>query len=264
MKALSCIFLWSLILATTVSGQTNSDQFKEPWKDRTKAIVLDPYCENSIDWTTLATESRVGGIIHKASEGLRADPEYIKRKAEGVRRGYKWGSYHLGRSGNPIIQADFYLKTALPTEDEVMALDLEDTTPRSMSLANAERFINRIKAKTGRYPLLYVTGDVREAILRNYGPNSAFAKTPLWYARYLRDTSQYFPSKLWSSYTLWQFASEINCPSRKKRICPLQAPVPGTEYSMDINVYYGTVEELRSKWPFTFRDQMQTARNGSN
>ena len=229
------------------------DEFRAPWKDNTKAIVIDAYYQNDIDWTALATEPRVAGIIHKASEGLGADSEYAKRKRAAKKGGYLWGSYHLGRPGNPVDQADFYLQMAQPADDEVMALDLEDTTPASMSIINARRFIKRIREKMGRYPMIYVTGKVRDAILRTSGSKSVFTKTPLWYARYRADfdISKFFPTSLWSTYTLWQFASEINCPSKPKLPCPLNRPIPGTDYRMDVNIYYGTVKELKSKWPFT-------------
>jgi GH25 family lysozyme M1 (1,4-beta-N-acetylmuramidase) len=229
--------------------------------------VLDVYGPNRFDCAVLAREPRVAGIIHKATEGFKADTEgntiYAARKAQCKRLGYKWGSYHLGRPGDPVKQADFYLATAQPTEDEVIALDLENVRDsRFMDLSNAEGFIKRIKEKTGRYPLLYITGSSRDALLREYGTESEFANAPLWYVRIRRDISNLFPAKpLWNSYTLWQFASELNCCHErgKKRICtsqppascPFRSPIPGTNFDMDVNIYYGTAEELRSKWPFT-------------
>lgn len=241
----------------SVDDQTGWSEFKEPWKDSTTALVIDPYHENGLNFDQLATEPRVAGIIHKASEGLQTDGElYGTRRDEARRRGYKWGSYHLGRPHHPIRQADFYLATAQPTDDDLMALDLEDVTSSDMSLADAESFVSHIKQQTGRYPLVYVTGKVRDAITENYGSESVFAQAPLWYARYLRgnDITRFFPSRLWSTYTLWQFASEINCPSKDGLTCPFSVPIPGTGYDMDVNVFYGTVAELRSKWPFTFRE----------
>lgn len=251
MKIFCCIIL----MVCTLINATGQTEFKEPWKDEAKAIVLDPFYRNRIDWAALSTESRVAGIIHKASEGLRSDSEYTERKREAKKRGYLWGSYHLGRPGNPIQQADFYLEKAQPSEDEVMALDLEDIGPAFMSIDNARRFIIRIKEKAGRYPMIYVTGKIRDAILRNYGSKSVFAKTPLWYARYRAnfDITRYFPTKLWSTYTLWQFASEINCPSKRKLPCALTKPIPGTDYNMDVNIFYGSVDELKKKWPFTVK-----------
>jgi len=66
------------------------------------------------------------------------------------REGIQVGSYHLGKPGDPIVQADFYLATVGNTPDEVLALDVESLNSNTdMSLANARKFINRIREKTG-------------------------------------------------------------------------------------------------------------------
>lgn len=265
MKLSYGVLITCIILVPTALGQTRTGEFNRPWEDRTRALVLDPYEENDLDCAILAQEPRVAGIIHRASIGLRADTQYAVRKAKCKRLGYKWGSYHVGMPGDPIQQADFYLTTVKPTDDEVIALDLEDVRdPTRMDLVNARRFIKRIKEKTGRYPLLYITGNSRDELLKEYGAESEFANTPLWYVRMKTDISDLFPAKpLWNSYTLWQFASELNCCHKrgKRRVCtaqpppscPFRKPIPSTRFDMDVNVYYGTLEELRSKWPFTAR-----------
>src|SRR6266545_412331 len=114
----------ALLATETVAGE-----FAEPWKDRSRALVIDAFAGNPIDWEKLATEPRVVGIIHKATTGTRKlDPKYEERRAEARRRGYLWGSYHWGTAGDGASQADFYLDTAKPVDDEVIALDLEDVS----------------------------------------------------------------------------------------------------------------------------------------
>ena len=274
MRLLSHFLIASLACSSwiTVVGQSKtSNEFYRPWKDSTKVLILDPYGPNKLRFDDLAREPRVAGVIHQASacfirNGKRVlgkDTEYTNRRNEAKRRGYLWGSYHLGGPGNPREQADLYLSYANPADDEVIALDLEDTTPKYMSLPEAEVFINRIKERTGRYPLLYITHKVRTAIEQRYGTNSIFAKTPLWYARYKTNIKEYFPAHLWTTYLLWQFQSEINCCTTKPRRCPknpslksctMSSPVPGTQFDMDVNVFYGTANDLKSRWPFTFRE----------
>jgi GH25 family lysozyme M1 (1,4-beta-N-acetylmuramidase) len=73
----------------------------------------------------LATDKRVVAIIHRATIGDRVDRKYAERRDEAKKRGYKWGAYHLVKSGDPIEQADFFLDTAKPAADELIALDLE-------------------------------------------------------------------------------------------------------------------------------------------
>ena len=117
-------------------------EFDSPWTDSTSALVIDPYWMNSIDWDRMATDPRVAGVIHKATQGKVVDKLYAARRMEARRRGYLWGSYHLATPGDPVGQADFYLETVKPGEGEVIALDLEGLDPcRFMSIGDARRFI---------------------------------------------------------------------------------------------------------------------------
>lgn len=246
MKRLLCLFLTLLLFGAFLVCFAEADKFQEPWKDDRTAIVLDPFEGNSIDWEQLSTDQRVVGMIHRATIGYRVDKEYFNRKYEAKNRGYKWGSYHVGRPGDPIKQADFYLKTIKVPEDEILALDLESLdSSKSMSLEDACLFIKHIKEKTGRYPLVYGNRLVINAITELYGNDEIFSKTPLWYARFKRTISD-FPLGTWDSYTFWQFSSEINCKPTETGSCLYL--VPGTQTDMDINVYNGSVDDLRKNW----------------
>lgn len=212
--------------------------FHAPWRHPERPLVIDAYWDNPIEWGKLAAEGRVAGMIHKASEGFRADLKYGERKAEALRRGYLWGSYHLGVRGEPEKQADFYLRAARPGPNEVIALDLEDVEA-AMTIAEAVRFIHRIHDRTGRYPLVYGNHSTIERISAE-ASESVFEQTPLWYARF-RENIPDFPRGVWSQYTLWQFSSEYK----------VQVRIAGTRKDIDVNVYPGTHEELRRAWPFS-------------
>src|SRR5215475_8636303 len=109
----------------------HTSEFQRPWDDPNIALVIDPYYANSIDWDKLQTEPRVVAVIHKATMGVSdIDPAYLARKEEARKRGYLWGSYHWGVSGNPEKQADYYLDAVKPENDELIALDLEDVTSK--------------------------------------------------------------------------------------------------------------------------------------
>lgn len=225
-----------------------SGEFESPWMDPSVALVIDPYWMNTIDWEQLATDRRVAGIIHKATQGTAVDRLYSARRAEARQRGYLWGSYHLATPGDPVGQADFYLDTVKPDETEVIALDLEGLDPcRFMSIGDARRFIERIVERTGRYPLLYANTAVVSEIVRTYGPDSVFARCPLWFARPGTALTG-FPKGFWKTYTLWQFSSEQNCRPSGKGPCLYR--VPGTRSDMDVNAFFGTVDDLRARWPF--------------
>src|SRR6267154_5449129 len=222
-------------------------EFTEPWKKPNIALAIDPYERNEIDWEKLATDKRVVAIIHRATIGDRANRKYAERRDEAKKRGYKWGAYHFGRPGDPIKQADFFLNTAKPAADELIALDLESVdATKHMTFEEAQVFIKRIKEKTGRYPLIYANNEVTKAISDQYGADEVFAKTHLWYARFKKNVKD-FPVGTWKTYTVWQFSSEQNCSPGNRSACLYT--VPGTEYDMDVDVYNGTIEELRDRWP---------------
>jgi GH25 family lysozyme M1 (1,4-beta-N-acetylmuramidase) len=242
-----CFVLFLVLLAGTFTFAQTGD-FNHPWTDPTTAIVLDPYEGNSINWNQVATDARVIAIIHRGTIGLRKDTLYKARRDEAKSRGYKWGSYHLGKPGNPIAQADFYLATVAPTDDEVMALDIESLDAnRDMTLINARRFIQYIREKTGRYPMLYANQAVVKEISLRFPHDEVFSRTPLWYARFKAQVTD-FPTATWDMYTLWQFSSEINCTTAHPERCLYR--VPGTKTDMDVNVYRGSVADLKAKWPF--------------
>jgi lysozyme len=237
-----------LLVVTAAICCVQAGEFKEPWNSDKAAIVLDPFQGNTIDWDKLATDARVVGIIHRATIGYRKDIRYLERKAEAHRRSYLWGSYHLGKPGDPIKQADFYLDTVKAATDEVLALDIESLdTSTDISLDDARLFIQHVKDKTGRYPLVYGNDAVIRAITSRFGKDEVFSKTPLWYARF-REEIPDFPTGTWNSYTLWQFSSEINCSPQQSSPCLIR--VPGTQRDMDINVYNGSIDVITEAWPF--------------
>jgi hypothetical protein len=243
-------------LASAPSTSSNSvmtnhaavGEFETPWADEQTAIVIDPFQGNTINFDKMAEDQRVAGIIHRATIGDRKDTKYAERKAKAIARGYKWGSYHLGKPGDPIVQADFYLATVGNTPDEVLALDIESLNAATdMTLANARRFITRIREKTGRFPMLYANQAVVKEISSQFGRDDVFSKTPLWYARFKSSVTD-FPRDTWDTYTLWQFSSELNCKPAHPEQCLYR--VPGTLTDMDVNVFNGSVEALRQAWPF--------------
>src|SRR5713226_7319893 len=99
----------SLLTLSALAAFAQSPEFSEPWKNPKVAIAIDPFEKNEIDWDALATDGRVVAIIHRATIGDRADLKYAERRDEAKKRGYKWGAYHLGKPGDPIKQADFFL-----------------------------------------------------------------------------------------------------------------------------------------------------------
>lgn len=232
----------AIFVSTESVAQPSHD---EPWKQGAALLVIDPYELNAIDWRSVSSDKKVKAVIHRASIGARTDKAFVRRAAEAKRNGLLWGGYHLGLSGDPIAQADLLLSLAEQTQTTFLALDIEALGGNNMSLADAERFISKIHAETGRYPALYVNWTVYEAITREFDEASVFARSPLWIARFRKQLPA-LNGRVWSDYTLWQFASELNCPEalrkqRRSALCEPYRPyiVPGTKFDMDINIFNG-------------------------
>jgi GH25 family lysozyme M1 (1,4-beta-N-acetylmuramidase) len=259
-------------IAASPSAAFAESQMNAAWMDTSRALVLDGYEYNSFDLKQIAKNPRVAGFIHKGSDGM--PPRYgcvgmadltvkalckkdwkvysVGRELYHARRGLaksqglKWGAYHLARPGNPREQANHFLDFAEPAADDLMALDLEDNDPtKFMSLADAEEFARHINRRTGRYPLLYTNGSTAKFIADNAKTYPLLSKLKIWYARYKPDIVGHFPTGSWENYTLWQFASSVNCGDAA---CPYR--IKGTAKDIDINVANMSTAELRKAWPF--------------
>ncbi|MCB1024834.1 MAG: glycoside hydrolase family 25 protein [Acidobacteria bacterium] len=239
-----------LFVSSAVIARSDID-FNEPWKNPDAPIIIDAFYKNSIDWVEMKKDTRVAAILHKATEGLEiTDPAYAERREKAKQLGYKWGSYHLLRRGDPGKQAEFYLAAIGNTPGEVMAVDVECTEYSKCGVekyrvtANEiKTFILAIKRKTGRYPIFYGNQSVVADLSRSNRGDDLLVKIPLWYARFKSQVTD-FPEGIWDTYTFWQFSSEINCAPEES--CLYR--VPGTLSDMDINVFNGTLKTLRAKW----------------
>lgn len=259
-------------LSLSFGSSSTSAGTQTPWKDPANAIVIDAYELNTINWDEMLSDTRIAAFIAKASDGM---PEsfsceaghagdtfahcktmwrryaisrelYQTRRALAKAKGLLWGAYHLGRPGNPIEQANHFLDFAAPTSDEMMVLDLEDIDrEKFISLADAEIFVSHIKARTGRFPVLYTNHSTAKTIAQYRDLYPTLSRLPLWYARYKPDISGVFPMGNWESYAIWQFSTMFNC---NARACPYR--VPGTLSDIDVNVVAMSKEKLKAAWPF--------------
>lgn len=243
----------------------------EPWKDRSTALVIDAYELNTITWDKLVANKRVAGFISKASDGLpevydcnkphRGDSAghcktmwrkyavsrelYQTRRMLAKATGLLWGAYHLARPGNPIDQANHFLDYAEPSADEMMVLDLEGLdTSEFMSLEDAEIFAGHIKARTGRYPVLYTNHITAQHIAIHREEYRLLSRLPLWYARYKPEIKGVFPMGNWQNYLLWQFSSASNC---GEKTCPMR--IEGTLKDIDVNTVPMSRASLAAVWP---------------
>ena len=159
------------------------------------------------DWTKLKNDF----IIHKCTEGATyLDPTYNERKDK------IQASYHFANGGDPIKEADWFIKNS---NEPMLILDWEinHKTPTEW----CKKFIDRVKEKTGKDCWFYTNN----ARARKYQFPGKFK----WIARYKyaggdpRDNGEpdidYEPLADWD---LWQFTSN--------------GKVEGIEGRVDINI----------------------------
>lgn len=253
-----------------LTSAAKASDFSEPWKNADRALVIDAYEYNPIDWGQLATDKRIVGFINKASDGMPppffcfgdetearlcktlwkrhavARELFQTRKVVAKALGLKWGAYHLARPGNPIGQANNFINFAKPGPDDLLALDIEDDDPTQwMSLEDAEEFVRHVHRRIGRFPVLYTNGKTARHIADNRYKYRLLSRLPLWYARYKPDIGVHFPMGNWQGYALWQFAAKANCGRFR---CPYR--VAGTPTDIDVNVAPVDAATLRAQWPF--------------
>ncbi|MBC7428803.1 MAG: glycoside hydrolase family 25 protein [Bacteriovorax sp.] len=222
----------------------SASSLNNPWKNIDSTIVIDAYEGNSIDWDKMATDKKVGAVIHRSSSGLKTDSQYTARKKIALQRGYLWGAYHLGQKGNTLAQAKLFLSLVNDEPNTLMILDLEDTGSGSfMTVDEAVVFMNYVYEQTGRTPVVYANQATTVALNSKVKTNPLFQKSKLWYARFKSSVTD-FPVGIWSNYFLWQFSSEINCTATGSCLYN----VPGTKFDMDVNVFYGPADELAAQW----------------
>jgi len=269
MKLRQFILFLLIAFATNAAG---ANEFLEPWRKKDRAIIIDAYEFNPINWFQLVKDKRIAAFIGKASDGMPpkyackgnktsyeyrycklawrkysvAQELYNTRRMIAKSRGLKWGGYHLGRPGNPVAQADHFISFAKPESDEMMIIDVEDPNSKEfISLEDAEIFAIRIHARLGRYPILYANSHTLKWIALKKDSLPILSRLKIWYARYKGDIRGVFPIGNWYSYLLWQFAYGGNC---SKKSCPYR--VEGTQRNIDVNVINMTVEQLKEGWPF--------------
>lgn len=167
-------------------------------------VVIDLSHHNTVTSFQDVKDDGIFGIIHKATEGTAyVDKEYDSRAVKAKSVGLFWGAYHFGTQGDPNGQADHFLSTVNPGPGDLLVLDFEPN-PRegTMSLAEAEAFVQRIHDQTGRFPGLYSgqsflkeqLGDCTDTILKN-----CF----LWIARYSAKLPEV--PVAFRTFALWQY-----------------------------------------------------------
>lgn len=187
--------------------------------------------QGDIDWSLLAlnrqTDSPLHFVFMKATEGGdHGDDTFRNNFTEALNHGFIRGAYHFFiPSTDALKQADFFIRTVqLKTGDLPPVLDVEVTGKKNKAelQRSVKQWLDRVESHYGVKPILYTSYKFKTRYLND----SLFNAYPYWIAHYYVDSVKYQ-----GKWDFWQHTDVGN--------------VPGIEEDVDLNVFKGTLEELK-------------------
>lgn len=201
--------------------------------------MIDVSHHNRIEDWAAVRRSGIVAVVHKATEGATfRDGLYRERREAAKAAGLRFGSYHFSSGVDVGAQVENYLAHADPRDDELICLDWEQSTAGAdMNLKQAEAFVEAVRARIGRPPVLYGGRHLREALAGVQ--RSPLAGCPLWYARF--GPAPMGAPALWNDWTFWQYTDGASGPEPR---------TVGGVGPVDRDLFNGTEQEFRERWPF--------------
>jgi lysozyme len=210
------------------------------------------------DFNAVRRRSNILGVIHKATEGGDwIDPSYGTRRPQAEAAGLMWGAYHFGtRQYSGAQQAAFFLSVVRPDSSTLIALDFEpnDPNPRNtMTLPQAEAFVQAVSRATGRLPLIYTrtafadgmpSGRARVSLRTPIPSHSIVARCDLWLADY-REEVQVPLTWADRGWRLWQYAGDDT--EDKAAYGSVPRSIVGVSHC-DRNIFAGDAAALSRFW----------------
>ena len=187
--------------------------------------------QGKIDWQKLRQNKETVNPLHfvfmKATEGGdHGDTTFSANFANARNHGFIRGAYHFYiPSTDALKQADFFIRTVkLDTGDLPPVLDVEMTGRKNKTelQQGIKRWLDRVEAYYGVKPILYTSYKFKT----RYLDDSIFNAYPYWIAHYYVDSVKYQ-----GKWDFWQHTDVGN--------------VPGIEEEVDLNVFNGTLEDLK-------------------
>jgi GH25 family lysozyme M1 (1,4-beta-N-acetylmuramidase) len=184
--------------------------------------------QGNVNWRAVLAAGHSFGIL-KATEGTGFTDGMLKtNRANAQAAGIgALGFYHFARTGSPQAEADYFLsKIGALAANEFTCLDWE-ISPGGDVVAWCAAFCDRVKERTGRWPLIYMNGPritrdnwaplVRRGVqlwLAGNGTAAAYDNNP-----------KFVNVKWWGAPTLKQYTES--------------GSVPGVGGGCDVNVLFG-------------------------
>jgi lysozyme len=193
----------------------------------TQGIDVSHY-QGTIDWAAVR-QAGCSFVFIKATDGVtNADPMFQQNWTQAQQAGLLRGPYHFFRANDdPQTQAHFFCSTVGSPGDLPPVLDVEITSGVSNSqiLSGVQTWLQIVESWAGCRPILYTSPGFWDSL-----GTSAFGVYPLWVAEYGVSAPK-IPTG-WRSWTFWQYSQS--------------GSISGITGSVDLDVFQGTLEELRS------------------
>lgn len=187
--------------------------------------------QGTIDWDMVKENSDsafpIEFVFMKATEGGDlADENFVYNFERAGKCGFIRGAYHFfSPKTDPVKQADYFINMVnLQSGDLPPVLDVETigkSTPQKLR-DNVLVWLRRVESHYGVKPIIYASYKFKERYLND----SVFNSYPYWIAHYYVDSVRYE-----GKWQFWQH-SDIGT-------------VPGIDNDVDLNVFNGTIDELR-------------------
>jgi GH25 family lysozyme M1 (1,4-beta-N-acetylmuramidase) len=188
----------------------------------------------NINWSAARAAGYSFAIIKATGGGSYVNPYHDEQVAGARSAGFVIGHYHYDLEGEwpgpgSDAEAAHFLAHAHHQPGDLLALDVEETAvpAREDLLARTRAFLDAIESGSGRVPLLY-SGWWYMRPHNVYGPT--LARYPLWFSSYQTERPPTPPG--WDGITIWQHDASTR--------------VPGFAAPIDVNVFDGTIEQLRA------------------
>ena len=190
----------------------------------------------SINWGAAKATGGASFAFVKATEGTGYTNPYFRGDFAALHsQGMARGAYHYARpslaAGSGVAQADYFVRVAgtLGARGDLPpVLDLETTgglKPAQLT-AWVSSFLKRVKARTGRTPMVYVSPYFWT---HSMGNSTAFRSYYLWLASWSSKAPTSLPGG-WSRYTFWQYTDA--------------GKLAGISGRVDMSVFNGTTAAL--------------------
>ncbi|MEU2135081.1 GH25 family lysozyme [Streptomyces sp. NPDC018352] len=214
-------------------------QAKSPAAYGVKGFDTSHHNSHPIQWSA-SVSAGYSFVFQKATQGTGyRDPQFAGDFAGASRAGLMVAPYHFYDSGSGAAQADHFIRTAKAAGYDGKrpgqlppVVDLEKIRgrcPAGVNNTQVAAFLAKTRQAFGVNPIVYTSKDFADTCLR--GNVSALANSPLWQPRYGSGTREPAPigGRYWS---IWQYTEN--------------GSVPGLRGRADVNVYKGTLTQLRT------------------